>query len=143
MAWTSPQDVKDRWLLGEVPVSDSQLAVLIGDAEDTVGSEFADIQARIDALLLPLVRVQKVVARMVIRHVRNPEGIRQVSEGTGPFTGSRTYGGDEPGAMYLTDEDRAELSGAKTGQRAFTIDTTPTASPYSPLFLPPSPSGWL
>lgn len=143
MAWTTPQDVKDRYLLGEVPVSDAQLAVLIGDAEDTIGSEFSDIQARVDALLLPLVRVQKVVARMVIRHVRNPEGIRQVSEGTGPFTGMRTYGGDEPGTMYLTDEDRAELAGAKTGQRAFTIDTTPSLSPYSPFYVPPVSDGWL
>jgi len=141
MAWTSPQDVKDRWLLGEVPVPDSQLAVLIGDAEDTVGSEFSDIQSRIDALTLPLVRVQKVVARMVIRHIRNPEGIRQISEGTGPFTGSRTYGGDEPGAMYLTDEDRAELAGTKTGQRAFTIDTVPSTSPFSPYYVPPI-GGW-
>ena len=141
MAWTSPQDVKDRWLLGEVPVSDSQLAVLIGDAEDTVGSEFLDIQARIDAGTLPLTRVKKVVARMVIRHIRNPEGIRQVSETTGPFTGSRTYGGAEPGAMYLADEDRAELSGAKSGQRAFSIDTIPTTSPYSPFYVPPI-GGW-
>ena len=143
MAWTTPQDVKDRWLLGDFPVLDQQLAVLIGDAEDTVGSEFADIDARILAGTLPVARVQKVVARMVIRHIRNPEGIRQVSETTGPFTGSRTYGGAEPGAMYLTDEDRAELSGVKTGQRAFTIDTIPSASPYSPLFVPPVVDGWL
>lgn len=141
MAWTTPQDVKDRWLLGDVPVTDQQLAVLIGDAEDTVGSEFADIQTRIDAATLPVARVQKVVARMVIRHIRNPEGIRQVSETTGPFTGSRTYGGAEPGAMYLTDEDRAELAGVKTGQRAFSIDTIPSTSPYSPFFVPPV--GWL
>jgi len=141
MAWTSPQDVKDRWLLGDFPVLDPQLAVLIGDAEDTVGSEFLDIQARIDAGTLPLTRVKKVVARMVIRHIRNPEGIRQVSETTGPFTGSRTYGGAEPGAMYLTDEDRAELSGAKSGQRAFSIDTIPTTSPYSPFYVPPI-GGW-
>ena len=141
MAWTSPQDVKDRWLLGDFPVPDSQLLVLIGDAEDTVGSEFADIDARITAETLPVARVQKVVARMVIRHIRNPEGIRQVSETTGPFTGSRTYGGAEPGAMYLTDEDRAELAGVKNGQRAFSIDTVPTTSPFSPYYVPPI-GGW-
>lgn len=135
MAWTAPQDVKDRWLLGDFPVPDAQLAVLIADAEDTVGSEFSDVQVRIDAELLPVGRVQKVVSRMVIRHIRNPEGIRQVSESAGPFAGSRTYGGAEPGAMYLTDEDRAELAGTKTGQRAFTIDTTPSLSPYSPFFV--------
>jgi hypothetical protein len=78
---------------------------------------------------------------MVIRHIRNPEGIRQISEGTGPFTGSRTYGGSEPGAMYLTDEDRAELAGTKAGQRAFTIDTIPSTSPFSPYYVPPI-GGW-
>lgn len=141
MAWTAPQDVKDRWLLGDFPVPDSQLMVLIGDAEDTVGSEFADIDARILAETLPVARVQKVVARMVIRHIRNPEGIRQINETTGPFTGSRTYGGAEPGSMYLTDEDRAELAGAKSGQRAFTIDTVPSTSPFSPYYVPPI-GGW-
>lgn len=130
MPWTTPQDVKDRWLLGDLSVTDSQLVKLIGDAEDTVSSEFSDIQARIDAATLPLVRVQKIVSRIVIRHIRNPEGIRQVSETTGPFTGSRTYGGAEPGAMYLTDEDRAELAGVPTGQRAFSVDLIPSTSPF-------------
>lgn len=141
MAWTAPQDVKDRWLLGDFPVPDTQLVVLIADAEDTVGSEFADIQARIDAESLPVTRVQKVVARMVIRHIRNPEGIRQAADTSGPFTSSKTYGGNEPGAMYLSDEDRAELAGVKTGQRAFSIDTIPITSPFSPYYVPPV-GGW-
>lgn len=128
MAWATPQDVRDRWL-GSTPldVTDEQLEVLIADAEDTINRTFPDIQDRIDSSELPLTRVVKVVARMVIRHLRNPEGIRAVQEGAGPFQVSRTWGGNEPGALWLTDEDMAELAPGRRG-RAFTIDTTPIES---------------
>lgn len=122
--WATPTDVRDRWL-GPKPLAatDEQLETLIGDAEDTILREFPDVQARIDASTLPLARVVKVVCRMVIRSVRNPEGFRQTQEGAGPYQVSRTFGGDEPGEIYLSDEDRAEL--APQRRRAFSIDTTP------------------
>lgn len=125
MSWATPQDVRDRWLgPGSIPVSDEQLETLIGDAEDTILRVFPDIQQRIDNNDLPLDRVVKVVCRMVIRHIRNPEGIRSTQEGAGPFQKSRTFGGDEPGSMYLTTQDFDELAPGGRG-RAFTIDTTP------------------
>lgn len=128
MAWATAQDVRDRWLgPGSIPVSDQQLTILIADAEDTVLRAFPDIQQRVDDGDLPLDRVVKVVCRMVIRHIRNPEGIRSTQQGAGPFQVSRTYGGDEPGVLYLSDQDMAELAPGRRG-RAFTIDTTPMAT---------------
>lgn len=141
LTWTAPDDVRGRWV-GEVALNatDPQITTLLEDAEDTVLREFPDMLVRIaradgsdlsDGPKTPLRRVVKVIARMVIRHLRNPEGIRQFQEGAGPFQRSKTLGGDEPGALYLTDEDRAELGGHKSGG-AFTINTGPSVAPTTP-----------
>lgn len=134
LTWAQPSDVRDRWL-GPEPLTadDTQIATLLGDAEDTAIREFPDLAIRVaraegddttEGVATPKRRVVKVLARMVIRHLRNPEGRRQTQESAGPFQRSTTYGGDEPGALYLTDEDRAELGGHRVGG-AFTVDTIP------------------
>jgi len=128
MAYTSPQDVCDRWLgSGEIPDA-ATLATLIDDAEDTIVASVPDIAERIGDGRVPLERVQKIVARMVIRHARNPEGYRQMQETTGPFTRGYTHSGDEPGGSFLSPSERRELLGS-AGGRAFQIDTTPTDLP--------------
>lgn len=126
LIWTEPADVTDRWLGSDVPASNDQLEKLLGDAEDTILREFPDLPERVgdETGQVPELRVQKVAARMVIRLLRNPEGYRQVQEGAGPFTEGRTFGGSQPGEMYLTDEDRADLGNVREG-KAFTIDQTP------------------
>lgn len=122
--WATSQDVRDRWLAPQpIPASDAQLQILIADAEDVIIREYPDIQSRIDNGDLPLARVVRVVARMVIRVLRNPQGIRQVQQTAGPYQAATTYGGDEPGELYLADEDHADLAPAV--RRAFSIDTTP------------------
>lgn len=133
--WTVSDDVRDRWVgTDAVPATDAQITTLLDDAEDSVLREIPDIATRIlraagtdttTGPSVPLTRVKKVVARMVIRHLRNPEGRRTTQRGAGPFQEGVTYGGDEPGALYLTDEDRRELGGAYTGG-AFTIDSLPS-----------------
>lgn len=146
LSWTQASDVRDRWVGDDLTVPDTQIETLLEDAEDTVLREFPDMQDRVDRALgtnttdgpaVPMRRLQKVLARMVIRHLRNPEGTRAQMDVAGPFTVNKTFGGDEPGALYLTDEDRAELGGHRRGG-AFTIDTIPTAT--TP---PDSPGGWL
>ena len=123
LVYTAYTDVESRWIGGDVPASVAQVETLLEDAEDTILGEFPDLDARI-ADGLPERRVRKVAARMVIRHLRNPGGIRSTQQGAGPFQETTTFGGDEPGALFLTDEDRAEITGRKAGG-AFTIDTTP------------------
>lgn len=142
LLWTSPDDVRGRWVGGDpLTAEDAQIETLLEDAEDTVLREFPNLPDRIDAPALvegsiPLLRVRKVIARIVIRHLRNPSGQRQRTDMGGPFSQSVTFGGDEPGALYLTDDDRAELGGTLTGA-AFTIDQTPTTE------FPTRPEAWL
>uniref|UniRef100_UPI003F498B8C hypothetical protein n=1 Tax=Nocardia suismassiliense TaxID=2077092 RepID=UPI003F498B8C len=141
MVWATAQNVRDRWVgPGAFPasVTDTHLGTLIADVEDSVRGEFPDIQQRIDDYAtppdppnpraIPLARVVKVVCRVILRHLRNPEGMRSKTMGAGPFSTANTYGGDEPGSLYLLDEDRDELAGLGSlgsGQKAYTVDTTP------------------
>jgi hypothetical protein len=136
--WTTPDQVIDRWLgPGKFPVKDEQTAVLIGDAEDTILSEFPDVDARIAANSLRVETVRKVVARMVIRQLRNPEGRRQTSRVSGPYTDAITYAGDDLGEMTLTDDDRRELTARATGRRqVFSVYPVSRTTP-------PVSDGWI
>lgn len=129
MTWTDYDDVASRWIGGGFPTDEGQVTTLIEDAEDTVLRAFPTIQTRIDDGTLPEARVRKVVARMVMRHLRNPTGMRSTQQGAGPFQQTTTFGGDEPGTLYLTDADRSELAGptSNTG-KAFAVDITPATA---------------
>lgn len=122
--FTTVKDVKDRWLLPDpVPVADPTLEKLVADAEDTIAASVPGIAEKVAAETVPKARVVKIVSRMVIRALRNPEGIRTQQETTGPFSGSTTFGGDEPGEIYLSEVDRKELIGAPRRGKAFTVST--------------------
>lgn len=129
LLWTEVSDVRERWL-GVTPLeaTDAQISTLLEDAEDTILREFPDIEDRMTDPdnPLPARTVVKVAARMVIRHIRNPEGVRTTQETAGVFSESRTSGGTEPGAMYLTDDERNELAPVRKG-KAFSIDQTPAS----------------
>lgn len=119
--WVTPDQVRDRWIGGDLTVSDSTLAVLIGDAEDAVRSAIPGIDGMIPTPI-PTERVQRVVARMVARVLRNPEGIRTMQESTGQFSGSTTYAGDNLGEIVFTDADRRDLLGkGASGRRAYSV----------------------
>lgn len=146
MTWTQPSDVTDAWIGEDAPTDLMKVQSWIGRAEREVRYRVSDIQTRIDAEaaetpartdLLDLAR--DVVVAMVTRVFRNPEGVRQENVTTGPFTGSRTYGGNVPGALALTDEELAKLQGASTG--AFNIDLIPSTSPFATGYV--NPWEWL
>lgn len=118
-------DIKSRWLTGTVPATDAQILTLIGDAEDIIVGEFPTLEADVIAGRVTATRVARVVARMIHRVLRNPDGVRTVQETTGPFSGSTTYGGDNPGELHLTDDDRRDIGGRKTKGKAFTVSTIP------------------
>lgn len=127
MAWVTPQEVLARWV-GDNPPSAETLLPLIQDAEVIIRYNFPTIDARLEAEEPTLEeRIEFVVSRMVIRAVRNPEGLRSIQDGAGPFQTTRTFGGDEPGSLWL---ERAEYDllaatdAEKVGRgRAFSIDT--------------------
>lgn len=121
--WTTAADVTSRWIGDEPPPADTAaIETLLEDVEDTILREFPNIETAIDEATVPLLRVQKIAARIVIRHLRNPAGKRSAQRGAGPFQQSETWGGAEPGSPYLSDEDRAELGGNRSGS-AFSVDS--------------------
>lgn len=139
MAWTTAAEVVGAWIGGDAPSDTALVDTWIGKAERLLRSKVADLQARIDGTLEPdlLSNVKDVVTEMVHEVFRNPEGVRQRQEGSGPFTGSVTYGGDKPGALRVT-ADQLELlapAGASTG--AYTVDLIPATSPFSPNYVAP------
>lgn len=137
MTWTVPADVTDAWIGEGAPTDALKIQNWIDRSEREIRYQVPDIQARIDAeaALTPsstalLEAAVDVTVAMVTRVFRNPEGIRQTNVTTGPFTTSKTYGGDVPGGFGITDDELAKLQGTKAGG-AFTIDLIPSGSPYA------------
>jgi hypothetical protein len=147
MAWTTPSDVLGAWIGEDAPSDAALVGTWIGKAERLLRAKVPGLTERlaIDPAVESdlLGNVQDVVTAMVQRVFRNPEGVRQRQEGTGPFTGSVTYGGDQPGALWVTDAELSLLSLTGQNRGAFTVDTTPVASPYSPFYVPPAVDGWV
>lgn len=146
MAWTSATDVQDSWLGDPIELEEATINAWIDRAERKIRREIPNIEERIDSGdetdLIDTVR--DVVVEMLERKFRNPEGIRQVQETTGPMSGSITYGGDHPGQLYLTDENRQALMVSAERYRAFSVDLLPTAPEFHPLYgaLVNGPTGW-
>jgi len=133
--WTTPADVTGAWIGEGAPTDTGKIQKWIDKAEREIRYRVQDVQERIDAEAAEtpartdlLETTKDVVVSMVMRVFRNPEGIRQVNETTGPFTSSRTYGGDVPGGLGITDDELAKLQGKRGG--AFAIDLIPSTSPF-------------
>jgi hypothetical protein len=135
MAWATPEDVVDDWIGGGAPDDLPQVAKWIGKVERLIRYHVPTIDDRIAAGNEPhlLDDARDVVIGVVHRVYRNPEGIRQRNETTGPFTGSVTYAGDVPGGLALTADEIDRLSGAgHAPQRAFGVSMIPKTSPFYP-----------
>jgi hypothetical protein len=141
MAWTLASEVIAAWVGIDAPDDLAKVDVWIGKAERHLKSKVPGLQARLD--VTPVVEpdlldnIKDVVTAMVQRVFRNPEGVRQRQEGTGPFTGSVTYGGDQPGALSVTADELALISPSGSNRGAFTVDTIPVTSPFSPNYVEP------
>lgn len=140
MSWSTPEDVLDAWIGDDEPTDTDKIQVWIDRAERLIRNTIPGIQARVDADETDLYdNIISVVSSMVERKFRNPEGTRQVSSTTGPFSEQRTFGGAEPGGLSLLDSEIDLLAGApSSGQRAFTVDMIPVTSPFSPHYVAPT-----
>lgn len=129
MTWATADDVTGAWIGAGVPTDDDLVDKWIGKAEREIRRHVPDVQDRIDSGDEPDLKddVVDVVVAMVTRVFRNPEGVRQTQETTGPFTSSTTYGGDLPGGLVLTNDELAKLQGRAEG--AFEIDLLSGWSP--------------
>ena len=136
MSWTTPDDVIASWIGDDVPTDTGLIQRWVDRAERLLRREFPDLQDRIDSGDEPDLEatVVDVVAAMVTRVFRNPAGHRSVSgqETTGQFSGSNTitFGGDNPGALGLLDEERDALRppDAPRGGQAFSIGVAPAGA---------------
>ena len=134
-SWTTPADVTGAWIGDGAPTDNTKIQVWIDRSEREIKYRVPGIQKRIDAEAAEvpprtdlLETAKDVVSAMVARVFRNPEGIRQTNVTTGPYTASKTYGGDTPGGLGLTDDELAKLQGV--GEGAFTISMIPASSPF-------------
>ena len=145
MAWTTASEVTAAWIGGDAPSDTALVGVWVDKAERLLRAKVSGLDARVaaDPEVEPdlLGNVKDVVTAMVQRVFRNPEGIRTRQESTGPFGGSVTYGGDQPGSLWVTDAELSMISAAGTNRGAFTVDTIPVTSPFSPYYVPPV-GGW-
>lgn len=129
--WATAADVQDAWIGEGLPADDELIETWLAKAEREMRFRVPDLVARIaedPSGELRATAVDVAVA-MVMRVLRNPEGIRQRNITTGPYTGSETYGGDIPGGLALTDDELEKLRGIRAGG-AFTIDLIPASSPF-------------
>lgn len=142
MAWTTAEDVLNAWIGDGTPTDPVKVDTWIGMAERLIRREVPDLQARIDAEaeLVPPVTdlvdtVRDIVISMVTRVFKNPDGKRSMQSASGPLSESITFGGDNPGGLFLSDDERKSLLGGRSGQRAFMVDMIPSTSPYSEYWL--------
>lgn len=142
MAWTTAEDVLNAWIGDGAPADPVKVDTWIGMAERLIRREVPDLQARIDAeaeIVPPvtdmLETARDIVISMVTRVFKNPDGKRSMQSASGPLSESITFGGDNPGGLFLSDDERRALLGGRSGQRAFMVDMIPSSSPYSEYWL--------
>lgn len=121
MGWLSAQNILDDWVGDDLPACTTDtITRWIGKAERLVKREFPTLQERLDSGKEPDLEatVQDVISAMVMRVLRNPDGRRTTSKNAGPYSESITFGGDTPGTLFLTDDERHALAlpgGARAG----------------------------
>lgn len=120
MSWATPQDIIDRWVGNDVPTDLDLVQALINDAEAVILAEYPKIQDRIDDESLPLATVVMVESRMVMRLLRNPEGLTYWQQTTGPFGQARNFGTGNSD-IWLTENEISILAPKSRG-KAFEVN---------------------
>lgn len=113
MAYTRVQDVELEW--GQSVAAENVLFVgwQIEKAERLIASKVRDLAARLDDDLITEQDIRFVVAAMVVRVLRNPEGKQAETAGDYSY---QLSAGARSGQMYLTADERALLGGRRGAQ---------------------------
>lgn len=135
MAYTTPEDIRSRWLSTDPLPDDTVIKAWIEDAETLIFSEVPSLSDQLtdDPEGAWEKRLIYVTVHLVSGVLKNPEGVRQRSQTAGAFTDSVTFGSETIAqAMRLTPMHRAMLtpSGPK---RHSGLDMTAAAQGNSPL----------
>lgn len=108
--WVEPADVREAAYGLTIPAGeavDASIARLIAKAEQRVLLRVASVPARIEAGTLQADAVAGVVEDMVLRVMRNPRALRQVSIDDYAETIDNIASGGE---LYLTDNEATLLA---------------------------------
>ena len=117
--------VTGSWIGDGVPTDTARIQVWIDRAERFLRKKVPTLTARLatDPPEVDLLEtIQDVVSNMVQRVFRNPEGTRTSQSTTGPFSQSVTFGGDQPGYLWATDDELNSLSGSAGRYHAYQVD---------------------
>lgn len=122
MALATAEDVVKRWPgKGSLTAAEETVAeTLIGDVEGMVYVAVPDLDALVVAGNPTAAVVTGVVARTVVRAMRNPGGAESRTRSIDDYTTTERYASDARGELRIVDEDLALLS-PESSAAAFTI----------------------
>jgi hypothetical protein len=127
--WTSVEDVEVRWAGSDAPTNAVLVQAVIDDIELVIASDFPDIEDRLEDEDDLLARIRFVVARVALRVLRNPDGVREEAVGD-----ARVAYVVNPDSIWLSSRERSFLATDSRGtQKAFTINPTPIVDEASDL----------
>lgn len=111
MASMTVDKLKERYE-GDLTVrfSDTYLQVKIEDAEELIAGDHPTVAGRLASGVLSQNNYQRIVAAIVFRVIRNPDGLTSESEG-GVSVGRNLNVAS--GDMWITDKEIATLTGVK------------------------------
>ena len=114
--YANPSDIAARWIGYRAEDHEALAITLIGDAESQLLDRVPQLPQRIANGVVFEQTVTSVVADIVKRVLRNPEGYR--SEADGDYNYAYAPGAYTPGEIVITAGDIARLSG---NRRAVTV----------------------
>jgi hypothetical protein len=117
--FATTDEVEELWR----PLTDAELEVVearLAQASRVIRHHFSNVDARITAGELDADLVADIAAEMVLRYMRNPEGVRSETIQDYSFTRDQTV---SAGSIYLTEAEMTMLTPAAIGRRseAFTV----------------------
>lgn len=127
--WLTSTELLSDWIGADQPGdSEETIQRWIGRAERLLRREFPDLPARLESGSESDLAdtIKDVLSAMVTRVLRNPQGIRQQQQSAGAYSSSITFGGDIPGALFLTDSEKDALRppGTAGNGKAFNIQVS-------------------
>lgn len=135
---TTAGDVLALWHGSDAPPADEIITAWIAHTERTIRGLYPALDRALaaggDAASDAAWRIQTVTCQVVLRLIRNPDGVRQYTQTDGEFSDSLTYASETLAqAVQLTSTERQILAGVVSTARAFGIDMIPSQAAPDPL----------
>lgn len=107
--------VRNIGLLGADEVTDERLTAQIQAASRFIRDTDPGIVERVATGEVAKDSLLDVIAEVVARRIRNPEGLRSVQRGEGPYSGEKVWAGDVDTGFYLLAREARRLGIRKSG----------------------------